>query len=93
MVNINVPNDYKTATHSTSLSGASYSSGAPLSNVNIDPSLAGVIEAQQQKIKNLQEQIAEFNQAKYKNVASKLKQGKECDFNIKEGKYDSNMPD
>jgi hypothetical protein len=51
MVNINLPNDYKTATHSTSLSGSSYSSGAPLSNVNIDPSLAGVIEAQQQKIK------------------------------------------
>jgi hypothetical protein len=53
MVNINLPNDYETATHSTSLSGSSYSSGAPLSNINIDPSLAGVIEAQQQKIKNL----------------------------------------
>ena len=67
MVNINLPNDYETATHSTSLSGSSYSSGAPLSNVNIDPpSLAGAIEAQQQKIKNLQEQLAEFNQAKYK---------------------------
>jgi hypothetical protein len=61
MVNINLPNDYKTTTYSTSLSGSSYSSDAPLSNINIDPSLAGVIKAQQQKIKNLQEQLAEFN--------------------------------
>jgi hypothetical protein len=76
MVNINLPNDYKTATHSTSLSGSSYSSGAPLSNVNIDPSLAGVIEAQQQKIKNLQEQLAEFNQAKYKMLPANASRGK-----------------
>jgi hypothetical protein len=58
MSNINLPNDYETATHSTSLIGSSYSSGAPLRNVNIDPSLARVIEAQQQNIKNLQEQLA-----------------------------------
>ena len=77
MVNINLPNDYKTATHSTSLSGSSYSSGAPLSNVNIDPpSLAGAIEAQQQKIKNLQEQLAEFNQAKYKMLPANASRGK-----------------
>jgi hypothetical protein len=76
MVNINLPNDYKTATHSTSLSGSSYSSGAPLSNVNIDPSLAGVIEAQQQKIKNLQEQLAEFNQAKYNMLPANASRGK-----------------
>ncbi len=66
MVNINLPNDYETATHSTPLSGSSYSSGAPVSNINIDPSLTGVIEAQQQKIKNLLEQLAEFNRAKCK---------------------------
>jgi hypothetical protein len=76
MVNINLPNDYETATHSTSLSGSSYSSGAPLSNVNIDPSLARVIEAQQQKIKNLQEQLAEFNQAKYKMLPANASRGK-----------------
>ncbi len=76
MVNINLPNDYKTATHSTSLSGFSYSSGVPLSNVNIDPSLARVIEAQQQKIKNLQEQLAEFNQAKYKMLPANASRGK-----------------
>ncbi len=76
MVNINVPNDYETVTHSTSLSGSSYSSGAPLSNVNIDPSLAGVIEAQQQKMKNLQEQLSEFNQAKYKMLPANASRGK-----------------
>ena len=76
MVNINLPNDYETATHSTSLSGSSYSSGAPLSNVNIDPSLAGVIEAQQQKIKNLQEQLAELNRAKSKTWLANASKGK-----------------
>jgi hypothetical protein len=76
MNNINLPNDYKTATHSTSLSGSSYSSGAPLSNINTDPSLAGVIEAQQQKIKNLQEQLAEFNQAEYKMLPANASRGK-----------------
>ncbi len=76
MVNINLPNDYETATHSTSLSGSAYSSGAPLSNVNIDPSLAGVIEAQQQKIKNLQEQLTKFNQAKYKMLPANASRGK-----------------
>ncbi len=74
MVNINLPNDFETATHSTSLSGSSYSSGAPLSNVTIDPSLAGVIEAQQ--IKNLQEQLAKFNQAKYKILPANATRGK-----------------
>ncbi len=76
MVNINLPNDYETATHSTSLSGSSYSSDAPLSNFNIDPSLARVIEAQQQKIKHLQEQLAKFNQAKYKMVPANASRGK-----------------
>ncbi len=76
MVNINLPNDYKSATHSTSLSWSSYSSGAPLSNVNIDPSLARVIEAQQQKIKNLQEELAEFNRAKYQMLPANASKGK-----------------
>ncbi len=76
MVNINLPNDYKTATHSTSLSGSSYSSGASLSNVNIDASLTRVIEAQQQKIKNLQQQLAKFNQAKYKMLPANASRGK-----------------
>jgi hypothetical protein len=38
--------------------------------------LAGVIEAQQQKIKNLQEQLAEFNQAKYKMLPANASRGK-----------------
>jgi hypothetical protein len=38
--------------------------------------LAGVIEAQQQKIKNLQEQLAEFNQAKYKMFPANASRGK-----------------
>ncbi len=38
--------------------------------------MAGVIEAQQQKIKNLQEQLAEFNQAKYKMLPANASRGK-----------------
>jgi hypothetical protein len=38
--------------------------------------LAGVIEAQQQKIKNLQEQLAKFNQEKYKMLPANASRGK-----------------
>ncbi len=58
----------ETSTHTTSTSGSSYSTAAPLRNVQFDPSNAGMIEEQQQKIKHLQEQLAEFNHVRYRTL-------------------------
>ncbi len=69
--------DYsETSTHTTSTSGSSYSAAAPLSNVQFDPSNAGVIEEQQQKIKNLQEQLVEFNRVRYRMLPANASGGK-----------------
>ena len=69
--------DYsETSTHTTSTSGSSYSAAAPLRNVQFDPSTAGVIEEQQQKIKHLQEQLAEFNRVRYRTLPANASRGK-----------------
>jgi hypothetical protein len=54
-------NDSDTTTHSSTSSGSLYQAERPLRNVNIDPSYASVIEEQDQSIKHLQQQLAEFN--------------------------------
>jgi len=54
-------NDSDTTTHSSTSTGSFYPAERPLRNVNIDPSYASVIEEQDQKIKHLQQQLAEFN--------------------------------
>jgi hypothetical protein len=71
-------NDFDTATHATSTSGASYSTSrsAPVRNVNIETSMVETIEQQQQKIRQLQQQLAEVNQAKYKTTSSTEGRGK-----------------
>ena len=69
--------DYtETSTHTTSTSGSSYSASAPLRNVQFDPSNAGVIEEQQQKIQHLQEQLAEFNRVRYRTLSANASGGK-----------------
>jgi hypothetical protein len=66
----------ETSMHTTSSSGSSYSAAAPLRNVQFDPSNAGVIEEQQQKIKHLQEQIAESNRVRYRTMPANASRGK-----------------
>jgi hypothetical protein len=66
----------ETSTHTTSLSGSSYSAAAPLRNVQFDPSNTGVIEEQQQKIKHLQEQLAKFNRVRYRTLPANASGGK-----------------
>ncbi len=69
--------DYsETSTHTTATSGSSYSSAAPLRNVQFDPSNAGVIEEQRQKIERLQEQLAEFNRVRYRTLPANASGGK-----------------
>ena len=54
-----------TTTHSSTSTGSLYPAERPLRNVNIDPSYASVIEEQDQTIKHLQQQLAEFNRVRY----------------------------
>jgi len=59
-------NDSDTTTHSSTSTGSLYPAERPLRNVNIDPSYTEVIEEQDQKIKHLQQQLAEFNSIRYR---------------------------
>jgi hypothetical protein len=69
--------DYsESSMHTTSSFGSSYLAGAPLRSVHFDPSNAGVIEEQQQKIKHLQEQLAEFNPHRYQTLPANASRGK-----------------
>ena len=72
----NQRNNSETSRHKSSSSGSSYLAGAPLRSVHFDPSNAGVIEEQKQKIKHLQEQLAEFNHARYKTLPAIASKGK-----------------
>jgi hypothetical protein len=78
MADRNKPTDYETETHATSCSGASYSTSrsAPIGNVNIDASMAEMVEAQQEKIRQLQQQLAKVNREKYKTTSSNEGRGK-----------------
>jgi hypothetical protein len=66
----------ETSTHTTSLSGSSYSARAPLRNVHFYPSNAAVIEDRQQKSKHLQEQLTEFNHVRYRTLPANESRGK-----------------
>ncbi len=70
-------NDSDTTTHSSTSAGSLYPAERPLRNVNIDPSYAEVIEEQDQKIKHLQQQLAEFNSSvRYRTLSGKASRGK-----------------
>ncbi len=69
-------NDSDTTTRSSTSTGSLYSAERPLRNVNIDPSYAEVIEEQDQKIKHLQQQLAEFNSVRYRTLSGNASRGK-----------------
>ena len=65
-----------TTTYSSTSSGLLYQAERPFRNVNIDPSYASVIEEQDQKIKHLQQQLAEFNSVRYRTLSGNASRGK-----------------
>ena len=65
-----------TTSHSSTSTGSLYPAERPLRNVNIDPSYALVIKEQDQKIKYLQQQLAEFNRVKYRTLSGNASRGK-----------------
>jgi hypothetical protein len=48
----------------------------PLQNANVDKQYIGVIEEQKQKIKYLQEELAEFNCVHYRTLPANASRGK-----------------
>ncbi len=70
------PNDSDTTTHSSTSTGSLYPAERPLRIVNVDPSYAEVIEEQDQKIKHLQQQLAEFNSVRYRTLSGNAGRGK-----------------
>jgi hypothetical protein len=69
-------NDSETTTHSSTSTGSLYLAERPLRDVNIDPSYASVIEEQDQQIKHLQQQLAEFNSVRYRTLTGNASRGK-----------------
>ncbi len=80
---INQLNNSETSTHTSSPSGSSYTAGALLRSVYFDPLNAGVIEGQHQKIKHLQEQLAEFNRIRYRRLPANASRGKNVVWTLK----------
>jgi hypothetical protein len=76
MYQMNRTIDSDTNTHSSTSSDSLYPAVRPLRNVNIDPSYAEVIEEQDQKIKPLQQQLAEFNSLRYRTLLGNASRGK-----------------
>jgi hypothetical protein len=48
----------------------------PLQNVSIDTQYVGMIEEQKQQIKQLQEELAEFNRVQYRTLPANASRGK-----------------
>ncbi len=51
-----------------SLVSADWDVAPPLQNVRVDTQYAGIIEEQKQQIKELQEELAEFNHVRYRTL-------------------------
>jgi hypothetical protein len=48
----------------------------PLQNVRVDTQYVGIIEEQKQRIKQLQEELAEFNRVQYRTLPANASRGK-----------------
>ena len=48
----------------------------PLRNVRVDTQYVGIIEEQKQQVKQLQEELAEFNRVRYRTLSGNASRGK-----------------
>jgi hypothetical protein len=55
---------------------ADWDIAAPLQNVRVDTQYVGIIEEQKQQIKELQEELAEFNCVRYRTLPGNASRGK-----------------
>jgi hypothetical protein len=78
------PSDSNTTSTSSSASSSASASAAsadwdiasPLQNVRVDTQYVGIIEEQKQQIKELKEELAEFNHVQYRTLAGHASRGK-----------------
>jgi hypothetical protein len=61
---------------STSAVPVDWDIAPPLQNVRVDTQYVGIIEEQKQQIKQLQEELAEFNRVQYRTVPASASRGK-----------------
>ncbi len=61
---------------SASAVSADWDSTPPLQNVRVDTQYVGIIEEQKQQIKELQEELAEFNRVGYRTLPGNASRGK-----------------
>ncbi len=64
----------------------------PLQNDRVDTQYVGIIEEQKQQIKELQEELAEYNHVRYRTLPGNASRGEQCFEDIKEDEYDCNRP-
>jgi hypothetical protein len=55
-----------------------------LQNVRVDTQYVGIIEEQKQQIKQLQDELAEFNRVQYRTLPANASRGEEYFDDIKE---------
>ncbi len=72
--------DSNTTSTSSSASASAVSAdwdiAPPLRNVRVDTQYVGIIEEQKQQIKELQEELAEFNRVQYRTLPGNASRGK-----------------
>jgi hypothetical protein len=72
--------DSKTTSTSSSAPASAVSAdwdiAPPLQNVRVDTQYVGIIEEQKQQIKELQEELAEFNCVRYRTLPKNASRGK-----------------
>jgi hypothetical protein len=61
---------------SASAVSADWDIAPPLRNVRVDTQYVGIIEEQKQQIKQLQEELAEFNRVRYRTLPANASRGK-----------------
>jgi hypothetical protein len=61
---------------SASAMSADWDIAPPLQNVRVDTQYVGIIEEQKQKIKELKEELAEFNRVQYRTLPGNASRGK-----------------
>ncbi len=65
-----------TSSASASAVSADWDIAPPLQNVRVDTQYVGIIEEQKQRIKQLQEELAEFNRVQYRTLPANASRGK-----------------
>jgi hypothetical protein len=61
---------------SASVVSAGWNIAPPLQNVRVDTQYVGIIEEQKQQIKQLQQELAEFNHVRYRTLPANASRGR-----------------